>query len=235
MKNPSLLFPVLIILTLSNFCFAQSASAGLSLNFGLPQGEFKENVDRVGFGIGGHLVWIPSESTPFSVGLNVGYLIYGSESRRERFSLTIPDVTVEVDRSNNLLNFHLLFQVSPQIGTLRPYIEGLFGGAYLFTETKINQENLNYEIASSTNFSDYAWNYGGGGGLLIYIFKGDKENNTESFSEVFLDIKARYLFGSTAEYLKEGSAVISDGKVYYNPSKSKTDLLFIQLGLVAYF
>ncbi|HET55531.1 MAG TPA: hypothetical protein ENN33_09990 [Ignavibacteria bacterium] len=69
---------------------------------------------------------------PFTVGINIGYLVYGEESFKRRFSITNPDVYVDVNRTNSLANFHLLFQVSPFTGTVRPYIEGLFGGAYFF-------------------------------------------------------------------------------------------------------
>ena len=88
---------------------------------------------------------------PFGFGLNIGYLNYGSESRREPFNTTIPDVVVDVNRSNNLVNFHLLFQIAPPSGDVRPYAELLFGGAYLFTETSINSQGDD-EIASNYKF-----------------------------------------------------------------------------------
>ena len=52
---------------------------------------------------------------------------------------------------------------------------------------------------------------------------------------VFIDLKARYLYGSEAEYLKEGSVLIDNGKVIYNTSKSKTDLLTAHIGAIVYF
>jgi hypothetical protein len=135
------------------------------------------------------------------VGVNIGYFIYGMESRREPFSLTIPDVFVNVDRTNNLVNFHLLFQVGFPTGSVRPYVEGLFGGSYLFTETNIKSDNNFNEVASSVNFEDWAWSYGFGGGIGILV-AGDPLTN---IGAIYLDLKARYLFGSEAEYLKEGS------------------------------
>jgi hypothetical protein len=52
---------------------------------------------------------------------------------------------------------------------------------------------------------------------------------------LYLDLKARYLFGSEAEYLKEGSVIVENGRVTYDVSRSKTDLLQIHLGVMAYF
>jgi hypothetical protein len=126
----------------------------------------------------------------------------------------------------------LLFHVSPPSGSFRPYLELLFGGAYLFTETSINSRG-NEEVASSTNFDDFAWNYGAGGGLLINLYS--PENSEGNFEALFLDLKVRYLFGTEAEYLKEGSIVIQNGNAYYDVSKSKTDLLLAQLGVMVSF
>src|SRR5690554_621631 len=209
--------------------FAQSG--GLNFTLAFPQGEFKENIDRLGFG--GSLQFLffdPTPELPVSYGINLGYINYGSESRREPFSHTIPDVTVDVDRTNNLVNFHLLFQIIPATGSFRPYAEGLFGGSYLYTETSIKSRDVE-EVASSTNFDDFAWSYGAGAGFLILL----SDNVSEGIGSLYLNLKARYIFGSEAEYLKEGSVRIENSRVHYDVSKSKTDLLQIHLGVTAYF
>ncbi len=211
--------------------FAQAG--GLNLMLGFPSGEFKDNVKRTGFGLSGHYLFLtPSVNRPFGLGINVGYLNYGQETRREPFSTTIPDVTVDVERSNNLVNFHVMFQLGFGSGSVRPFIEGLFGGSYIFTETTIRSKG-SQEVASSTNFDDFAWSYGGGGGILIQLSSGDEEGSDAG--AFFLDLKARYLFGSEAEYLKEGSVDISTIPVKYTVTKSKTDLLTVHAGVVAYF
>ncbi|QQS36443.1 MAG: hypothetical protein IPM56_00360 [Ignavibacteriales bacterium] len=222
---------ILLALTLTS-ANINAQSAGINFTLGFPMGEFKDNLDRLGYGISGHFaLWNPKPQMPFTFGLNIGYLNYGSESRREPFSLTIPDVTVDVDRTNNLVNFHLLFQVMLPEGPFRPYAEFLFGGAYLFTETSIHSRGDGDDVASSTNFDDFAWNYGAGGGFLIQVSEG----NDEEVGGVFIDLKARYLFGSEAEYLKEGSVRVQNGRVIYDVTKSKTDLLTAHLGVIVFF
>jgi hypothetical protein len=228
-RTITFLLLIITVYTINNL--AQSAGGGLMLGF--PQGEFKENIDRLGFGVSGQfLLFDPSERLPFGFGLDVGYLNYGSESRREPFSPTIPDVIVDVNRTNNLVNFHLLFHIAPPSGMVRPYLELLFGGAYLWTETTINSRG-DEEVAGNTNFDDFAWNYGAGGGLLINVYTPD--NPEDNIKSLFLDLKIRYLFGTEAEYLKEGSVTIRNEEVYYDVSKSKTDLLLAQLGVMVYF
>ncbi|MCZ7602975.1 MAG: hypothetical protein M5R37_08905 [Melioribacteraceae bacterium] len=226
-------FLVSIIVLISMISIVKAQSAGIHLMLGYPQGEFKENVDRLGYGFNIYgTLWSPSKERPFTIGLNVGYLVYGEESERRRFSNPIPDVWVDVNRTNSILNFHLLFQISPFTGTWRPYVEGLFGGAYIFTSTNIESEWDNEEIARSTNFDDYTWSYGGGAGLLIKL-----SENLGDVSTLYLDLKARYMFGTNAEYLAEGSITVDqkNGNVYYDVLESKTDLLSVHIGVTAYF
>ena len=92
------------------------------------------------------------------------------------------------------------------------------------------------EIASSTNYSDNSFSYGGGGGLEISLtsFGGDEDSGIEGVLSFF--INARYMIGAEAEYLKEGAITFSDpqdGPVQttFDPSTSKTDVLQISLGL----
>jgi len=225
-------FFVIIIFTLISVDQFFPQSAGLNLTFAIPQGEFREKVDNIGFGLSGHLNFLsPKPKSPFGIGINMGYIVYGSESRREPLSYTIPDVFVNVDRTNSLLNFHLLFTLGLPKGRVRPYVEGLFGGSYIYTTTSVKSQGTGDEFASSTNFDDWAWSYGAGGGFTI-LLSGDP--NTEQNS-LYLDLKGRYLFGSEAEYLKQGSVRIENSKVYYDVSRSKTDLLTIHAGIIFYF
>lgn len=223
---------IVIIFTFIPFTQSVTQSAGINLTLAIPQGEFKEKVDNLGFGISGNLNFIsPKPKSPFGIGLNLGYIVYGSESRREPLSITIPDVFVNVDRTNSLLNFHLLFTVGLPKGRIRPYVEGLFGGSYIYTTTSVKSQGTGEEFASSTNFDDWAWSYGTGGGITI-LLSGDP--NTDQ-NTIYLDLKGRYLFGSEAEYLKQGSVRIQNGQVYYDVSRSKTDLITVHAGVIFYF
>ncbi len=225
MKKGVLLFIILLALKTN----AQTFGGGFVL--GIPQGEFKAKVNNLGYGIQLQgTIFSPSALRPITIGLNAGYMIYGDETSSRPLSETIPDVYVNVNRTNNIANLHLLFQVSPFMGNVRPYCEGLFGAAYLFTTTKVESENSGTGVFESTNFDDFTWSYGFGGGLLIKL-----KENLGSVNTLFLDIKARYIFGTEAEYLKEGSVRIINGHAVYDVLKSKTDLLTISIGAVAYF
>lgn len=110
------------ILTVISFNKTLSQAGGLNIMLGFPAGEFKENVIRTGFGLSGHfLLLAPTPERPFGIGLNVGYLNYGQETRKEPFNPNIPYVTIDVETSNNLVNFHALFQIGVGSGSVRPY------------------------------------------------------------------------------------------------------------------
>jgi len=224
-KTYLVLITFLLVITVT---FATNAQqAGINFSLALPQGEFGEQVDNIGYGLSGEFMFLsPKPHSPFGVGINLGYYVYGNESRSEPM-YNIPEVFLKVDRTNNLANFHMIFELGLPSGRIRPYVQGLFGGQYLFTETSVKNENNNEEFASSTNYDDWAWSYGAGGGISI-LLAGDPITEVGA---IYLDFKGRYLFGSKAEYLKEGAVEVIGQQVIYHPSKSKTDMLTVHAGV----
>jgi hypothetical protein len=222
-------FLVLILFIFSSLSFAQSF--GGSFMLGSPQGEFKKNVDRLGFGVQFQgTFWSPEKFSPFSFGMNLSYMNYGSITERRPWP-GFPEVDLEVQRTNNIANFHVLVQYSPLDGSIRPYLEGLFGGAYLFTTTEVQSQNSTESIAESTNYDDLNWSYGLGAGIMIEVAQ-----NVGKASKVFIDLKTNYLFGSEAEYLTENDIEIrSLTEIDFNPRKSTTDILFFHIGVIAFF
>jgi len=204
----------------------------LAVIVGFPQGEFDQKVENVGFGLdlfGG----IGLGRTPVVVGIEGSFLMYGFERRRTPFSNTIPDVTVEVETSNSIALGHLVLRLQPSSGPLRPYADGLFGVKYFFTETTVKDDNFSdREIASSTNFDDAALSYGVGGGVDIQVYRG---RGGKKVGAVLISAGARYLFGSEAEYLREGSIERRDGQVFFTTERSETNILITRLGVTLQF
>lgn len=221
-------------------CLTETAGAQLrpqgSLNFsvGIPQGSFKQHVDNVGLGFDA-FVGVGLGKTPIILGVDLGGQVYGFERRNEPFSTTIPDVTVDVETSNNILLAHLLLRIQPATGVVQPYLDGLFGLKHFATETSISDENFSADepIASSTNFEDTAMSYGVGGGLSVKVYGG--RGGRGRVSAVQINAGIRYLLGSEAEYLKEGSIERRNGQVFFTTERSKTDMLIPQLGAVLKF
>ncbi len=90
-----LIITALLVIPQKGFC-SGFFDVGAGFDVASPQGKFRDNIDRNGFGFSGHGLIKPSPLIPLKFGIELGYINYGSETRREPFSYTIPDVTVKV-------------------------------------------------------------------------------------------------------------------------------------------
>ncbi|KAB2909126.1 MAG: hypothetical protein LC102_01550 [Ignavibacteriales bacterium] len=221
------LFITLLFISFSSVAFSQSLGVNFALGF--PQGEFKDNVDKLGYGIGAELILPTVKGSPVEWGANLIFINYGSETRRAPWSYTIPDLTVDVTRQNNLVALNGLIRIGTPTTLLKAYVDLMAGGQYLYTTTSVQSRsgsNQNQDVASDTNLDDWAFSYGGGPGIMFNVYSNETTN-------VMVDLKVRYLFGTKAEYLTEKDVEIDTqhGKVIYHPRKSKTDMLYAQLGV----
>jgi len=207
--------------------------AGGNFSLAFPQKDFKKNIGNTGIGGAGHFAYRLGRS-PFLVGASLGFWIYGSQTREIPFP-GAEEVTVDVTTTNSFVMGHLLLRVQPQTGSVRPYIDGLFGFNYLDTSTKISSQDSHSdgdnEIASSKNFDDIASNYGFGGGLMFCVYDAVARGHEGNLQGVFVDLGIRSLKGGKAEYLKEGSIRHENGNVIYDKYKSETDLVTYHLGV----
>jgi len=220
----AIFFFLILIVTIN----AQSIGYGFIV--GSPQGEFKSNVNRNALGIElqGSL-WTPSEELPYSVGLDASYIVYGVKTESMQWFGYTNDY-FNVTRKNSIFNFHAVFQVFPFFGSVRPYLEGLIGGALIYTNSELTDDN-DESIASITNIVNFTWSYGAGGGILVSIAQ-----DLSVVNELFLDFKVRYMNGTEANYFTENDfKTITPTQIIFYPNKSKTDLLTFQIGVVAYF
>ncbi|MDZ7339740.1 MAG: hypothetical protein ONB27_00180 [candidate division KSB1 bacterium] len=232
-----IIMSLLMLVMTESLVLAQSPfQAGVHFAMGFPQGEFANNVNNNGYGLSGHFGY-QFPGTPLTVGASLGFLIYGMESRREALSPNIPDIVVEVETTNNILTGHLMMRVQPiaSDSPFKPYLEGLFGFNYLWTETRLKDWDWDEDDdISSKNYDDAAMSYGGGAGLMIRVYQGKKENS-EGFYSINVDLGARYLFGGEAAYLKKGDIKRLNNQVIFTPSRSTTDLLMTNIGVTFNF
>jgi hypothetical protein len=232
---------------------------GGSFDLGYPQEQFRDNVDNTGVGAGVFLS-IGFPDVPMSVGASLDFMEYGSESRQAPWSTTIPDVFVDVNTSNNLLAGHLFLRLQPPHGFFQPYLEGLIGFHYLWTSTSVHDQGGDgEEIASTKHISDLVLSYGATAGVMFRVWSPSKDSEPPTKLEVpehpyggaevdtmgvpvvsgsnvslesvgiFLDV--RYLRGGEADYLREGSIQVQDGRVEYDVRRSRTDIVVVRIGI----
>ena len=203
--------------------------AGLTFNIGFPQSDFKNNIDRLGFGASGTFLYRLPES-PIYVGLSAGVLVYGSEKWTDTFSPTFPEILVDARTRNYILLAHLVVRLQPQ-GDFRPFIEGLAGLNHLWTETSLydSDHSGDDDFASAVNISDTVMSYGAGAGIQFTIIKALRRSGENAFA-VDMELGARYIYGGRADYLKEGSIFRENGEVTYDVLQSATSLISARAG-----
>ncbi|WP_103019781.1 hypothetical protein [Salinibacter altiplanensis] len=192
------------------------AQASLQVIGAVPRGGLRDNIS-FGGGLQGFIGgWVGQG--PLMLGLDVAFLGYGHTTDQVPFSSTVgPRVPVEVSTSNNVLETHLSARLQHRSGRFRPYAEGLVGFKYLFTRTQIGDgdfgdgpgRDLKDEIASSTNYDDFALSGGAGAGVDVRVFR--QEEAAKTVQAVSLRLGAQYLLGTEAEYLAEGTLADEDG------------------------
>jgi hypothetical protein len=202
------------------------ASGGLLL--GIPSGDFGDNISETA--IGGVLAaGIQLPQSPVFLGVELGYVVYGRVSREEAFNSATPDVRIDVVTTNNIFQGNLLLRLQRPTGKVRPYLDGLVGFNYLFTETAVTDDEgwLN-TIADYVNFDDWALTYGFGGGAAFALWERQSGSDSGKIvpTGVYLDLGVRYLFGAEAEYLEEGAIQIVGGQATFQPEQSKTDMIY---------
>lgn len=228
MARKILVLILLILVWGVQIAHGQKMEFGVNVDGGFPMAEFRENVNRNGIGLDAFFTVRVSDS-PNSLGVNLGFINYGHVSRLERFNSNIPEVNVRVVTTNNIGTLHLLNRFEKPGGAVRPYIDGLIGMNYLYTESRVENTYSDEPLAETINFEDTSLSYGMGAGLKFKI-ADHVEAETGQRAAWFIDLRGRYLSGGKAEYLKEGSLQRVNGQLVYDPIYSRTDLFTIHLG-----
>ncbi len=204
-----------------------------ALTISTPRGEFDDNTDT-GFGFTGSYLRSITSNRVVAVGLSGSFLGYGSTRRRAPLSNTIPDITVDVETSNNTAFVLGMLEVRVP-GRIQPYVQAAAGGGFFYTTTSLEDTRTDEVIISDTNQSDATWAWGGGGGLRFQVWESTPDPQQEAArgpdltrSRLYVDVGVRYLKGNEVEYLKEGSLVTDDGEFDIDPRLARSEIEMVQ-------
>ena len=188
------------------------------------QGEFSDYVDG---GIGFDLAYVHRLDRDGWLALRVdgGMLIYGHESQRVPLSNTVGGrVLVDVNTTNSIGFIGVGPQIGVPDGRLMPYVNAYAGYSYIWTGSSVRGTWDDDPFAETTNFSDWTFGYGGGGGVYIPLRRGP--------APISLDLGVRYQNNGEAEYLRAGDIQDNpDGSITVYPVRSATDLLTFRVGV----
>lgn len=195
-------------------------SFGGDLALSQPKGEFANNVPNgYGFDLTGMFRLDPQGY--FNLRADLGGVRYGHERQRVGFPVS-GRVAVDLN-TDNQIGFGA-FGVQMQIpdGWFRPYANAAVAATYFWTESSISGADNSESFLQTTNLDDWSHAWIFGGGLMIPFGR----------SIGALNLGARYHYGASATYLKEGDITDNpDGSINLNPRNSKTDLVLWQLGV----
>lgn len=198
----------------------------LSLQFALPQGPFRDQLENVGFGMKGTAgVHLPR--SPLFLGADFSFLTFGTDRRSESFNPNIPDVRVQVENSYNMASGFGLLRFTGQNSVFRPYVEGLFGVNYLYTQSVVRNRSGGDEIASDINMDDFTPAYGIGAGFQYLVWDGQQVYG----SLMYLNLQVRYIRGGSAEYVRPGTIDTSGLAAQFETAESRTDTAYVQVGM----
>ena len=217
-----------ILTTLFLLISVQYLSAQPSLSFyfttAIPVNDYQQFDDELGYGGNLELFFIsPSKQKPIGMGISLSYFGQGLYFYEDPCDC---ETYLGDNRANNFTNLHLVFQIAPTGGTVRPYLETIFGGSYVFSNSQIT--TLNY---TSVNLfiDDWAWSYGVGGGFKFLLGADDNGGS------LYLDLKGRYLMSSDVSLLDRNSIRYANDKFYYSVNETQLNFVAVQIGVVLYF
>lgn len=180
--------------------------------------------------------------TPFSLGVRLAMVNYGSEHNADLAGYSAP-VPAGVKYNFNILLTHLVFRVQPRPSLLTPYLEVLVGINYFFTQAyRGGGSRVPFMVGdtflvmnqndSTTLLSSVVPSVGLGGGLKCRLAQFNSgRKGTGSRLGLFLDLQGRYLIGGRARYLEPGSMALEGDRLVYDIHRSRTDFFCLSLGL----
>lgn len=222
MKKHFTIFLISAIIPLTAIDAQPSASFYFTTAF--PVNDYQNIDDDLGYG--GNLEFFflsPTKPKPIGMGISFSYLgqglyFYNDPCNCETF--------IGNNRANNFINANLILQVSPIDGPIKPYIETVFGGSYIFSYTELTTP---YYYTDDLYIDDWAWTYGIGGGLKFLMCSFDDAG------AIYLDLKGRYIMSSEVELLDRNSIRYANDMFYYSINETQLEYVAVQIGLVFNF
>lgn len=206
---------------------------GAAFMVSAPRGEYKKEVQDLGFGFSINLAGaIPS--TPLFVLLEGNLVHLGSMEWSDAMKSDVyNDTYFEVNSNFNFFNLNTGLRLVSENEYFQPYLELLGGFNYFYTSTSIEFDEFDCDECDETDveFDDIVWSGGVGAGLTIPLVS----TGAAKPKGLFLDLGMRYIFSGKAEYIKEGDLHIRNGEQTYDITRSRTDMFQFKLGITLMF
>lgn len=225
MKTKFTILTTLFIIISVQYLIAQP-SVSFYFTTAIPVNDYQQFDDDLGYGGNLEIFFMsPSKQKPLGIGISFSYFGQGLYFYEDPCYC---ETYLSNNMANNFANAHFVFQLAPTGGTVRPYLETLFGGSYIFSNSQILTPDY---IPVSLYIDDWGWSYGVGGGLK-FLLGADEDGDGGS---LYLDLKGRYLMSSDVSVLDRNSIRYANNSFYYSVNETQLNFVTVQIGLVFYF
>jgi len=202
-----------------------------SLGATFPIGAFMHNLGQVGAACN-LAIGLRIRDSPFMATFDFSGVLLDYHVHHDYLSATVP-VLVEVETDNNICQGLFGIKYQPGTGRVRPYLEGLAGFSYFYTDTTVRGNDFPWNEITSQTDSDCLTFCGGAGAGVDFLFKGGGLSSQGTRRNAYrIDLKVRYLFGGRAKYLPSDAIVLENGGYTYSYRESATSMVCVQVGLV---
>lgn len=229
-------FSIFLIMTLQLQMMGQEQPGFVSFHFHsvLTVGSFRHAYDHHGLGAGADFYFRIHRKQPFYAGFNL------SVDQFERYRLTspvsLPGGFVQNCRlraGSNLFTGYLALRWMPDIGYIKPYIEGLAGFHNYYSSVRLSLARQSFDDWSEVNRDtqgDWTTGYGGSVGLMIFL-----EKNTMA-----VDLKCTYMAGAKVTILSlkddiDQSAFLDNAFSAFEVVRAASQVIIPQIGLSFFF
>ena len=227
-RTPVLAFLGLIFLTpalsAQEDWFAQPrAHVGVNFIVGDPVGEFD---DFVGTGLGADFFGrLPLDPLGvLSLRGDLGFLVYGYESKRVCFEGVGCRVQARLQTTNNIVFGGIGPELALPLRGARPYVHAFMGFSYFNTSSSLEDLWGHDSDFTTENLGDGTVSWGVGGGLELNLRRGR--------TPIDLNLGVRYHENGRVKYLTEGDIVDNpDGSVTIYPILSEANLMSYHFGV----
>jgi len=199
------------------------ANVGLNFIVSEPVGEFEE---FVGSGFGADFFGrLPLDPHGFlSLRGDLGFLIYGYESKRVCFEGIGCRVQARLQTTNNIFFGGIGPELAIPMRSARPYVHAFLGYSYFNTSSSLEDLGGWDSEFSTENFGDGTPSWGFGGGIEINLKRG--------WTPIDLNLGFRYHENGRVEYLTEGDIVDNpDGSITMYPVRSDANHMSYHFGI----
>jgi hypothetical protein len=202
----------------------------------LPRGDFEKEFHSVGLGAGLDLgyVFMPM---PLAVGLGGSWATYGEKTFRATFNDGFFERFGEATVTNSIVMINPFVRLQPNEGVFRPYIEFNAGMSFFNTSTSFKDVGTGNEIGSETKNLNVGFFYGTSGGIAFRVYTGKADENGEKSFQIYVDLRLRYLKGSTVKYYLADAMYFDNAsrEIAFDAAKrrsSTTDMIVPFLGVM---